>query len=514
MSAPIGALGRAAGSPADALAAFQRGLAAQHAGQTAEATSAYREAIEIDPDLAPAFFNLGQILRGEGKHGPAAHAYERAARLRPGAPDAWLNLGICREQLGHLNNALVAYTEAARIDPSLAAAHFNSGNVRRKLGDLVGARAGFEEASRLEPNAAEVWMNLGNVLRELGELEEAIRVLRRAAELAPTWVEPRWNLSMALLAAGQLEEGWAEYEHRWGRVGLSGSRGFAWPRWRGEPLQGRRILIWREQGLGDEIQFATCVPDLVAQGARVTLAVDPRLVGLCGRSFPEATVVEDGAWGAGPFDFQLPLGSLPALLRRRRSDFQPAWNYLIPDRARIGAWTERLGTLGTAFKVGICWRSGVRLQERDRYYSELAAWRPLLELPALAFVSLQYDDAESELASVEASTGVAIRRWTGVDLKDDLEGVAALIWSLDLVITAPTAVASLSGALGIETWQIEPGTDWTTFGESRSPWLPAIRVFQRPFGVTDWASTIDAIAAELRARVAPNRRLLEPNPKE
>jgi hypothetical protein len=217
-------------------------------------------------------------------------------------------------------------------------------------------------------------------------------------------------------------------------------------------------------------------------------------VGLYARSFPDVTVVEDGAWGAGPFDFHLPLGSLPGLLRRRRDDFRPAWSQLTPDRARLGAWKERINGLGPGLKVGLSWRSGVRLQERDRYYSELTAWAPILALPGVVFVNLQYDDAEAELAAAEETTGVTIHRWPGVDLRNDL----------DVVVTAPTAVSSLGGAVGTETWQLDPGTDWTAFGESRSPWLPAIRVFQRPFGERDWGPTIDAIATELHRRGAPN----------
>jgi hypothetical protein len=347
----------------------------------------------------------------------------------------------------------------------------------------------------------ELWLNLGNVLRELGELEAATAALTQADAIKRNWPEARYNLALTLLARGRLDEGWREYQHRWARIGLPADRNLPWPRWTGEPVLGKRVLVWREQGLGDELLFASCVPDLLALGGLVTLAVDPRLVGLLGRAFPEATVVADGDWGRDPFDFQIALGGLPGLLRRSRADFRPSWSLLVPLRAQIVSWQERLRSLGEAPKIGICWRSGLRGGERARYYADLTAWRPLLEVPGVSFVNLQYDECETELSEIEAATGVKVHRWPTVDLRNDLESVAALLWHLDLVITAPTAVSSLAGALGIDTWQLDPGTDWTAFGEARSPWQPAVRLFRRPAGVRDWTSTIQAAVAELRDRV-------------
>ncbi len=481
---------------------FERGLAAHRAGRSAEARLAYQAALAADGSLAAAHFNLGLVLREAGTTGDAARCFERATKLRPDASAGWLHLGVCLEELAELDGAARAYGRASELDPRLATAWFNLGNVHRKQGRLANAAAAFETAVSLAPEAAEILLNLGNVLRELGELPRAIVVLRRAVTLAPHLAESGWNLALALLASGALEEGWRHYEHRWARIGAAPDRGFPWPLWRGEALRGKRLLVWREQGLGDELLLATCLPDLIARGLEVTLAVDPRLVGLFARSLPGLRVVADGDWGAGPFDAHVPIGSLPGLVRRRRADFPSHWSWLVPDRAAIGAWQERLRSVGSGVRVGICWRSGLQAMERDRYYADLAAWAPILRTPGLTIINLQYDDAESEIAKAEAACGVAIHRWPAVDLRNDLESVAALIWSLDLVVTAPTAVGALAGALGTETWQIDPGTDWTLFGEERSPWLPAIRAFRREAGTADWRPLLDSVAGHLRERVA------------
>ena len=484
------------------LAIFERGLAAHRAGHAAEAIEAYRAAAASNPALAPAQFNLGQLLREQGDFSGAALAFERAVGLKPDAVDGWLNQSICREQIGDLEGALECYRTAGRLDPLSAVVPFNSGNVYRKLGDLKSAQAAFSKAAVGAPEAAEVWLNLGNVERELGRLPESIAALKQADRIRPDWAEPQWNLALAYLASGQLDRGWDAYAARWPRVGLSIQRGFPWPLWTGGTPAGKKLLVWREQGLGDEILFATCVPDLVAMGAAVCFAVDPRLVALYQRALPDVRVVADGDWGDGPFDAHLPLGNLPGLVRRARSDFRPRWSYLVPARDQVALWADRLRAVGAGLRVGMSWRSGLRTADRQRYYADLDQWRPILTVPGATFVNLQYDECEAELAAVEAELGIRIHRWPQANLRDDLDGVAGLLWHLDLVITAPTAVSSLAGAVGTETWQLDPGTDWSVFGEDRSPWLPAVRLFRRAAGERGWSSAVESVAAELTRRIA------------
>lgn len=484
-----------------AIAHFQRGHAAQQGGRAAEAIAAYRTALIADPQLAPAQFNLGQLLLANGAYEEASRCFAAAARLRPEAPDAWIHFGVARERLGDLDQASFGYERASALAPHQGVGHFNLGNVRRQQGRLDEARQHFEAAEQLEPGAAEVLLNLGNVLRELGEFERSIGVLERAMAAAPNAAEAEWNLALARLALGQLEEGWRGYEARWARAGLTPERGLPWPLWRGEPVGGTRILVWREQGLGDELLFATCLPDLIASGAEVTVAVDPRLVGMMARAFPEARVIAEGDWGAGPFDFHLPMGNLPRYFRRRQADFRSRWSFLVPERAAIAKFADRLRAVDGTFRVGLCWRSGLRSSERSRLYPELTAFAGMLRTPGVAFVSLQYDDAEDELQAVERQLGIRIHRWAGDDLRDDLESVIALIWNLDLVITAPTAVSSLAGAVGVETWQVDPGTDWTLFGAKQSPWFPAIRAYSRAPRTTQWEPLLDQVATDLADRV-------------
>ena len=483
----------------EALAQFSRGLVAQRAGDGTTAMDAYRRAIDVDPRLAPAQFNLGLLYRDRGEFAAAARCFGVATDLRPNAAEGWLHLGVCREFLGELESASQCYRQAISLDSRSAAAHFNLGNVERKRDRRSAAIDSFEAARALAPDAPEVLLNLGNLLREVGESERAIATLRECRARQPDSHEAAWNLSLALLSGARLEEGWQMFEHRWAKIGISPERGLALPRWRGERLEGKRILVWREQGLGDEILFATCLPDLIDQGAQVVVALDSRLGGLLARSFPGIECIDEASIGLFPVDYHAPIGDLPRFLRRRRLDFVPRWTYLVPSRAAMVRWQQRLAEVGPGVRVGVSWRSGLRDRERGRHYAALQEWAPLFEVPGVQWINLQYDDCERELAESEAATGARVWRWPDLDLRDDLESVAGLIWNLDVVITAPTAVSSLSGAIGIETWQIDSGNDWTLLGEDRSPWLPAVQAFRRRRD-DDWRSPIEAVKAALVSR--------------
>ena len=445
------------------LAAFERGLTAQQEGRIDDAIAAYRKAIRQTPGLAPAQFNLGQLLRERRDYAGAAACFEGAARLRPTAADAWLNLGAMLERCDRHQEAIEAYGRAAVCAPEDPVGEYNRGNVLLALGDYPGAAAAF----------------------------------RAAIERSPAHLDSQWNLATALLGMGDLANGWPQYEWRWAKRGVQPADRFRWPLWSGEPVADRRLLVWREQGLGDELLFATCVRELMAGGAEVTLAVSPRLVSLFERAFPGVTVIEDGKWRSLSFDFHIPAGSLPRYLRSTRASFPLESRYLVPLSSHATRWVTRLERLGAGPKVGICWRSGLLTEDRVHQYSSLEDWSSLFELPGIHWINLQYDECGAELERAERRFDVKIHRWPDENLRDDLESVVGLLWNLDAVVTAATAVCSFAGAAGVRTWQVDAGTDWTALGEKRSPWFPTVRLARRRPGTTDWQPALQEIAREL-----------------
>jgi hypothetical protein len=443
-------------------AAFERGLAAQRGGQSEKAIAAYREALGANPGLGPAHFNLGLLLLERGDLIEAARGFEGAARLRPTAADAWLNLGATLERLGRPADALRAYDRVVACAPE-------------------------------DPRGPS---NRGNALLALGCYDRAAASFQSALELDPELVDAQWNLATAFLAQGDFEKGWSQYEWRWAKRGLEPRRGFPFPLWAGQPVAGKRILVWREQGLGDEILFATCLRELVAAGGEVTFAATPRLVAPFRRAFPGVRVIGDAAWGDETFDFHAPVGGLPRFLRRSRAAFPVDARFLVPESSAAGKWTARLDRLGPGLRAGICWRSGLIDAERRRHYTSLDQWGAAFRIPGIHWIALQYDECSAEIAAARERFGVEIRRWPRENLKDDFESTIGLIWNLDAVVTAPTVVGSLAGALGVRTWELDGGGDWTAHGEETSPWFPSMRVLRRSLA-TGWDPVFATLTTEL-----------------
>jgi hypothetical protein len=430
----------------------------------------------------------------------AIESYRQAVQIDDRFFEAYSNLSTALLASGRPEEALVAADRAVELAPERPGARLNRANARRDAGDLDGAAQDYRRAVELDSDYAEGWSSLANVYHDQGEWSLALDAHDRAVRLAPEVPQVRWNRSFTLLATAQLEAGWADYESRLLTAAAAPEpRDFPWPVWQGEPLAGKRILICREQGLGDEVLFAACLPLALALGARVTFLASPRLVTLFGRAFPAIDVRPDqqGSISGEAFDCYTPLASLPRWLGMTRPSFEVLRPFLAPDPAQATKWEDRLAGLGPGLRLGICWRSGLVTPERRRHYPPLEAWEPVFTLPGVTLVNLQYDECEPELELIERAHGARVHRW-GDNLKDDLETVIGLLSRLDAVISAPTAITSFAGAAGVPTWQVDSGSDWTVFGEDRSPWFPSIRVLRKPPLDRDWGPVLSQAAEAVR----------------
>ena len=486
-------------APRSALSHLNLGSALLRAGRPAAAIAPCEAAIGLAPDLAAAHRNLGVAAHQAGQLDLAKRGYGRALELGPHDPDVLTNLGVILLQDDDIAGAVAAHDRAVAVAPDLAAAWLNRGTALQAAGRLDEARASFGRAVALEPGAA-AHTALGSVAAERGDFLQAALDHERALRCDPDFADGHWNLSLALLGSGELARGWDEYEWRWRVPGRPADfRAYPLPVWTGESLDGARILVWREQGLGDELLFLSCLPELVSRGAIVTAMVSPRLVSLVARAFPGVRVRPDdgGVPADAEAEWHLPLGSLPGRLRRSRSAFAGSGAYLSPDDARLATWRTRLDGLPAGKRVGICWRSGLSTAERRRHYPSFADWGPVWQVPGVVWVNLQYDECEAELAGLEASCGVPVHRWPGDDLRNDLESVVALIAGLDAVVSAPTAVCAMAGAVGTRTWQVDSGNDWSAFGEDRSAWFPSIAIARKGAGDASFGPVVERLAAEL-----------------
>lgn len=253
------------------------------------------------------------------------------------------------------------------------------------------------------------------------------------------------------------------------------------PEWRGEDLTNKHILILKEQGIGDQIMFASCFSDIISLAGHCTIETDSRLVDLFSRSFPQATVVAESAHRHISPDFHIYLNSLSTILKTKIKDFPEHQRYLIPDPDpdQVNFWQQRIKKTGKGLKVGICWRSAFINEERVVRYTCLDEWEPVFNASGIEFINLQYGNCEAEILEAEEQYGIHIHRWSDLDLKDDLESVAALMSVLDLVVSVSTMVVELAGALNVPVWQFSPGSEWTTLDESRRYRPFPIKIFQK-----------------------------------
>jgi len=476
-------------NPQDAESYYNLGLAQKAQGLAKEALESYARAVALDPNHAAAQVNLANIALDHGKLELAVKTYRAAIAADPKRVEAHSNLGKALKDLGQLEQSLEVCNEAVRLSPSFASAYNNRGNVLKEMGRLEEAVADYRKVIKLEPDRATGHYNLGDALHqlqnhqaaeksylkaieldpklavaynnlglvklEMGLHEEALQLFESATELVPEHDGYRCSYSRALLNNGFRKEALENAEACF-RCGLRGPyRRFNIPQWTGEPLDGKTILIWREQGIGDEIEFAELYGEMIARAGKCIFEVTPRLKSIFERSFPKAEVrVEDHSQDQDrdDADYQISAGALCYILPLEEPEtgqvparLEP---YMTPDSGLIEHWRERLALLPQGTRVGICWRSGLRDRLRDPHYTELTDWDGVLTLPGLNFINLQYDDCETEIRAAEEKFGLSIHRWADTDLKDDLETVFALVSQLDVVISAPTAVARIATSLG------------------------------------------------------------------
>lgn len=382
------------------------------------------------------------------------------------------------------------------------------GRAYQKLHEPERALACFEAALRLRADDAELYDFRGSMVQELGRLPEAFADFERALVLRPDFPLALFHRAMARLLAGDFERGWDDYELR--RLSADQAQATAGlPRWDGSAPEKRTLLITREQGLGDEIMFASILPQLLAQAGRCILECDPRLVALFRRSFPGATIFGTEPGGGLPpsiarssIDAVIEAGSLPGMYRRRLADFPRHQGYLRADADAVSRWRARLAALGPGLKVGLSWTGGVQRTRRALRSLSLEQLLPLLRTRGARFVSLQYTaDARSDVEALRARHGIEVTHWP--EAIDDYDQTAALVCALDLTVSVCTSLVHLCGALGRPAWVLAPLSPEWRYGASGEsmPWYPSVRLF-RQTAYAQWTPVIDQVARELAARVA------------
>ncbi len=459
----------------------------------AEAFDAARKLTVAEPNNVNGAMIASVALMNTSQDELAIHVLEDQISRTPDVPALLFNLHSAYAALGLNQKALEVAMKAIQLVPTNADAYNNLGASLHACARQSDAVIAFQTAVDLNPKHYTARLNLANAIsgddaKIVSEIEYVVREAKGVLN-ERALVGALHNTAFPYLRLGNLEKGWERLEYGFSPLidsnrGRRPQRTFKEPRWTGQALNGKTLLVWREQGLGDEIMLASMLDELRAVDGQVILECEPRLVSVFQRAFPEFEVRAEIYRAIFPFDspnkdfdFQIPLGSLAALFRKKIEDFERSKPYWVPEPDKKAMYERRLQeACGGKKRVGLCWRSAVVSPTRSTSYTLLSDWATLLTREDVCVVNLQYGPCEEELLEIESQLGCTIVRWADTDLQKDLEAVAALIANLDVVCSVGTAVAQISGAVGTRTLLCADSYNWTSFGTQGYPFQPSIEL--------------------------------------
>ncbi len=493
-------------------------------GRYQEAVAHYYKAISLNPQLSVARYNLANSLHRAGDEGgaleilqqvtaqqpefleawkslammyisrdsfaEAALCFEKVVALEPGGVESRCALGNMYSEVGRFSDAVDCFTVVLATQPDHVRALESLGTVLHELDQLDRAEDCFRKVLEADPKRVSALNNLGTVIRSKALPHEAIEIFNYALSLDPGNGQVLFNRAMARLACGELPQAWHDYEARFVTRIPTRLYNMSLPRWEGEPLNGRGLLVQSEQGFGDTFQFVRYLPLLSGAGGPVVFecqneSVKKALVGIDG-----AAIIARGE-SLPPVSVQIPLASLPLLFGTRLTDIPGASGYLRAESRHAAFWKERLASDKSLMKVGLVW-GGNKYSLNANRSMQLVDLKPLLNIPEISFYSLQVG---SDARQLSAFSGSVID--VGAQLSD-FGDTAAIIANLDLVITIDTAVAHLAGALGAATWvMLKYSPDWRwLLDRDDSPWYSTVQLFRQQ-SPGDWDGVVREVAAEL-----------------
>ena len=467
-------------------------LAKQGDWQLAEA--AFCRAIQLNPNYAKAYNNLGLLLQKTNRLDKAEACLLRAVELAPASPNIYNNLGLVFIDSGRRDKAEACLRQAIDLNPNIPEFHNNLGLVLEDKNCPREAETAYRTAISLKPDYPDAHYNLGNLCKNTKRLDEAEREYLHALTVRPGFDTARFALSTLYLLQGQFEKGWESYHN----LRVKKSRQLDIPRWQGEDVTGRRILLFHEQGLGDTIQFVRYAQMVSTLASDTVLWVQKPLQRLLANSYTALTVHSGEEIPAGPYDFACPLPALPMVCRSSENTIPQMTPYIHVPAGIFRNWEIALHNLcGNTYRIGVVW-AGNPKHHNDRNRSiPYDVFRGLFAVGQVCWVSLQLGSRAEDLVKSDKVADLS------QDLSDFAE-TAGVIANLDLIITVDSAVAHLAGAMGKETWVLLPfAPDWRwQLDRNDSPWYPSVRLFRQD-EPGNWQKVVQKVTTALDAKVRP-----------
>ena len=444
--------------PDYAEAYYNMGTAFKDQRELDGAVKAYKKALAIKPDYLEALNNIGATFKEQGKMDEAIGAFINAVSLDPNNIGAYYNMGICLKSQRKLDKAVEAYIKVVNIKPDHTEAHYNMGVALQEQGRLDTAIEAYTKALAIKPYYAEAYCNMGLELADQGKLEEAIKAYNKSLSIEPNYADAHCNLGYALLAAKNFHQGFKHHEWRWKtKTRVDYFLKSAKPIWDGENNQ--RVLVWGEQGIGDEIMFSSVILDLYAASLQVLVKCDERLIPLFKRSLPAdiAYFPKSKPVPEDKYDFHIPVGSLPLTFRKSQECFRKNTSgFLKCDMPKA----ERIKTLlkhkNGGKIIGISWKTKSVLKNASNRDVKLAELAKALDRSNTQLLCLQYGDVFDEIEAVRRDFGINVTQFGEIDNMSDIDGLASLIMACDQIVSTTNATVHLAGALGAKVTALLP----------------------------------------------------------
>src|SRR5262249_34692331 len=457
-----------------------------------EAFAAYEKALALKPDLTQAWLGRGNVFYDLKRYDEAFAAYDKALALKPELAEAWLDRGRVFKDLKRYDEAFVAYDKGLALKPELAEVWLARGNVFNDLKRYDEAFAAYDKALALKPELAEAWLARGNVFKDLKRYDEAFVAYDKALALKPDLAEAQCNEALIRLILGDTEYGWKKYQNRWDTKLMRGwKRNFSQPLWLGDSdIKNKTILIHAEQGLGDTLMACRYIPMLATLGARVITEVQPTLKSLLKNLEGISLLVAKGET-IPHFDVHCPIMSLPLAFKTTMETIPAKVPYLAVSKNIVEKWRSKL--IGTEIKVGIAWAGNPNYpQDIDRSIL-LKNILPILGVKGARYFSLQKDLRHGDKEILDVNSQI-VRLDQEIN---DFQDTAAIMMSLDLVLSSDTSIVNLAGALSRPIWVLlsfNPDWRWL-LDRSDSPWYPTARLF-RQLSRGEWSTVMDDVCVE------------------
>ena len=470
------------------------GIALNDQGDRDAAIDSYKQALKINPLDAEVYNNMGVALRDKGDLMAAIESCKQSLKINPDFAEAYYNMGNALSDIGDIKAAISSFKQALKINPNYEKAYYNMGNTLNDKGDFEAAINSYKQAIKIKPEYVEAYINMGLALKDKGDLEAAIEIYKQALKIKPDYAEAYYNKSLVNLCLQNFEAGWSHYEWRWKLAKVfSNSLKSSKPLWK--PSKKERVLLWCEQGVGDEIMFASLIPDLYSSSSKLIVLIDKRLISLFRRSFPDDIDFRPSneVVSETEYDSQIPMGSVPLHFRQSIASFKKsAQGWLSASTVKAQDLRSHLLSDDSESLIGISWHSTANMKSKaGSKVIPLNKIAPFMNSSKVKLVSLQYGEVDDEISKLLIDYGIKITQVPEIDNMNDIDGLAALISACDEVVSIDNVTAHLAGSLGIKSKILLTSSCNWNWGQSQhnSYWYSSVHLY-RQSKIDDWEHVI------------------------